>query len=183
MFQMFQQAMKEKAQLEESMKDLATQNRSLLLELKATIQLQRELPPQVLLQKPVILHDPLGRSAPFHIEFINSVDALMAVLKVRFEHVGFERVRRLLFELRETNGQKEINIFGPWETAFLVSSSQHLLSFTEYSKPGQQVEMSMLFGAKEGQYLDRCPRCSFVGEGRFYEGQNIQWYDPIFLLQ
>lgn len=71
----------------------------------------------------MILLDALGRIAPFHLEFITSADALLAVLKVRFKNVGSNRVQRLLFDLRQVGKKNEIDFFAPWETVFLVSGS------------------------------------------------------------
>lgn len=108
------------------MSSLLTQNQRLeghILELKALVNSQKNVPPQIMLQRPVVLHDALGRIAPFHLEFISSAEALLAVLRVRFEQVGADRVRRLMFDLRETSMQKHIDIFGPWEQAFLVRAS------------------------------------------------------------
>ena len=109
MFSLLQEAIAQNKLLEEQ-----------CLEIKAAITLQKDIPPQVLLQKPVVLNDALGRIAPFHLEFINSPEALLAVLRVRFQNVGKHRINQLLFELRNSKTQSEIDFTGPWERAFLV---------------------------------------------------------------
>ena len=60
------------------------QNKELLQsvsELKKMLELQAAVPPQVLLQQPVILLDPFGKTAPFHLDFIDSCDCFMSVRK------------------------------------------------------------------------------------------------------
>jgi hypothetical protein len=123
MFRLLQDVLKQKDRLEQQMKDLTAQNNSLethILEIKASIKTQNEVPPQILLQRPIILHDALGRIAPFHLEFISSVEALLAVLKIRFKNVGLKKVTLLEFELRERKQQKQIILQAPWETVFMV---------------------------------------------------------------
>ena len=43
-------------------------------EILTVIEMDKEIPAQVLLSKPVILLDARGRSAPFHLEFIDSTE-------------------------------------------------------------------------------------------------------------
>ena len=50
------------------------------------IKCQQLVPPRVLLQKPVTLLDACGEVAAFHLEFIGSLEAFIAVLKTRFKH-------------------------------------------------------------------------------------------------
>ena len=40
----------------------------------AAIKANKEIPPQVLLSKPAILHDARGRTFHFHLDFINSAE-------------------------------------------------------------------------------------------------------------
>lgn len=47
---------------------------ALVNDLPTRIRLESEIPPQVLLQKPVTFLDALGRVAPMHLDFINSVE-------------------------------------------------------------------------------------------------------------
>ena len=116
-----------------------------IAQLQSMLQLQQELPPQVMLQKPVILLDALGRVAPFHIDFVTSMDALREALKVRFRDFGvsapgLQKVDRLEFVLRDYRA--ELSLTKPWNTIF---------------KPGQSVNMSMVF--HERIEMESCPRC------------------------
>ena len=70
---------------------LMQQNRDLLHsieELKGLLRVQSMIPAQVLLQQPVILLDAFGKVAPFHLEFIDSSEAFLSVLKIRFRKEG-----------------------------------------------------------------------------------------------
>jgi hypothetical protein len=128
MFRLLQDSFKQKDRLEQQIKDLMAQNNSLethILEIKAAVKIQNEVPPQILLQRPVVLNDALGRIAPFHLEFISSVEALLAVLKIRFKNVGLKKISLLEFELRERRQQKRIILQAPWETVFMVGAHQH----------------------------------------------------------
>jgi hypothetical protein len=128
MFRLLQGTLKQKDRLEQQMKDLMAQNKSLethILEIKAAVKIQNEVPPQILLQRPVVLNDALGRIAPFHLEFISSVEALLAVLKIRFKNVGLKKISLLEFELRERRQQKQIILQAPWETVFMVGAHEH----------------------------------------------------------
>ena len=123
MFTLLQQTLDDNSKLKAQVHTLISQNNSLeahILDIKATLLTQNELPPQILLQEPVILHDPLGRIAPFHLEFINSRDAFLAVLRVRFEFKGLGKIIRREFDLREQRGQKSIWLARTWDRVFLV---------------------------------------------------------------
>ena len=118
------------------------------------LQIQRDMeqiPPQVQRQQPVFLLDACGRSAPFHLEFISSAEALIAVLAIKFERFGAgEAVRRRDFALEYTGTKRDIDLRRDWELCFT---------------PGQRVEMSMIF---RGAPLETttCPRCrSFCEAG------------------
>ena len=127
MFPMLEEALAERKTLESQMAMLAMQNRTLethLIELKAAVQQQKEIPAQVLLRRPVILIDAFEENRlPFHLEFINSFEALFAVFMIRFRDKGelaIDRIRRQLFDMFETSKQKRIDLNGPWAKAFLV---------------------------------------------------------------
>lgn len=92
----------------QNLKDQNNRSENRILELISSMKVQKEVPPQVLLQRPVILHDALGRISPFHLEFISSAKAFLPVLEARFEHVGLNRVRRHLFILRDLK-KTEVN--------------------------------------------------------------------------
>ncbi|KAH7378590.1 hypothetical protein BKA64DRAFT_648594 [Cadophora sp. MPI-SDFR-AT-0126] len=142
----------------QTLSQMRGQNRELLnqfsslvkqvVQVKDTIKLQRHPPPQVLLQKPVILYDALGRISHFHLDFIDSFTAFMAVLRIRFETVGLKKIEREEFRLEEVARRRTINLKLPWKDVF---------------RPGQQVEMSMIF-ERENMPQSRCPGCNVISE-------------------
>ena len=104
-------------------------------ELGRMVQMQKAIPPQVSLQQPVVLLDCFGNRAPFHLEFIDSLDCFMAVLKVRFAQAGAKKsgiakLENHEFSIQDTQRKRFVDLTRPWETVF---------------KPGQQVDMSMVF--------------------------------------
>lgn len=143
MFNLLQSACQQNETLHQEVKDLHTQNNVLvrhILDVKDSLRTQRNLPPQVLLQSPVILNDALGRIAPFHLDFIDSVEAFIAVLQIRFEHVGRPKVSRLEFDLRDTGNQKPIALRKSWKGVFRVCYTHYF-----YSRLiGDQVTLLML---------------------------------------
>lgn len=116
-----QEAMKQ--QLEDALKekkDLQVH----LTEIKTMIQVQQELPSQVLLRRPVVLIDAFeGNRLPFHLEFINCFEALFSVLSIRFNDKGdpaIQRIRRQMFILYEHSKQRQVDMAGQWSNAFKV---------------------------------------------------------------
>ena len=140
-------------------------HRQLLQEVSALqqllqLQLQRELPPQVPLQKPVVLLDACGRVAPFHLEFINSAEAFIAVLKVRFMQSGvtvkgLQKLDRSEFVLQDH--RRDLSLNKSWETVF---------------RPGQNVNMSMLF--RRTSLEGTCPSC--YNENVYQGCGTTEWY-------
>ena len=128
-------------------------------QLQNMLELQQELPPQVMLQKPVILLDALGKVAPFHLDFITSMDALREALKARFRDFGvsapgLEKVDRSEFVLQDH--RSDLSLTKPWNTIF---------------KPGQSVNMSMVF--RRSAELEYCPRCQAYNVPA--EGSHTVW--------
>lgn len=124
MFELLQETLTQNRGLRRDMQDLKDQNHALVhhvVEMKEALRTQRFIPSQVLLQQPVILHDALGRIAPFHLEFIDSVAAFLAVLEIRFEHVGRQKISRLEFTFHDTVHQKQIALRRSWRNVFRVS--------------------------------------------------------------
>ncbi|KAH0561932.1 hypothetical protein GP486_003359 [Trichoglossum hirsutum] len=99
-----------------------------IAQLRSSFEQQNKIPPQVMLQRPVQFLDACGRLAPFHLEFINSPEAFLAVLKVRFKYAGLRKIEKREFELRETGSKRRLDLSAPWDSVFL---------------PGQKVDMSM----------------------------------------
>ena len=130
---------------------LMRQNRDLMKsvqDLQRMLQIQMTIPPQVLLQQPVILLDAFGKLAPFHLEFIDCLETFAAVLKVRFRkegvrQPGLAKVDNREFIIQETRRKRPIDIEKPWSTVF---------------QPGQEVDMSMVFHRLESP-ASTCPGC------------------------
>ena len=114
------------------------QNKQLLHsigDLKSMLQTQNAVPPQVLLQQPVILLDPFGKIAPFHMDFIDSSECFMAVLKARFQRngvtpAGLSKLENGDFLIQDTRQRRAIDLNRNWAAVF---------------RPGQHVDMSMVF--------------------------------------
>ena len=114
------------------------QNKQLLHsieDLRSMLQTQSAVPPQVLLQQPVILLDPFGKIAPFHMDFIDSSECFMAVLKARFRRngvtpAGLSKLENGDFLIQDTRRRRAIDLNKNWTAVF---------------RPGQNVDMSMVF--------------------------------------
>lgn len=116
-----------------------------LRQIKGMMQVQVHIPPQVLLSKPVTLLDACGKVSAFHLDFINSAEAFVAVLKIRFEQEGVTPpgVRMLdksQFILRDHRGP--FNLSKPWN---------------KLVRPNQKINMSMLF--RRTVPPSTCPAC------------------------
>ena len=117
-----------------------------------------EIPGQVERQRPVYLIDALGRTSPFHLEFIRSPEALLAVLAINFEKFGAaSKIRNREFVIEDSLSKKHINLNLDWDLCFL---------------PGQQVEMSMLFEQQPTSYVT-CPSCKTPCDSD--GGKEIEW--------
>lgn len=148
--QCFEMLMQQNTQLIRSVQDL-----------QRMMQIQMTIPPQVLLQQPVILLDAFGKLAPFHLEFIDSLEIFTAVLKIRFRkegvrQAGLAKVDNREFAIQETRRRKPIDVEKPWSKVF---------------QPGQEVDMSMVFHQVES-HPNTCPGCSRENENS--ENQ-VQW--------
>jgi hypothetical protein len=116
------------------------------------------LPPQIERQQPVIFRDALNRVAPIHLEWINSHEAFLAVLEVRFKDVGIEKVRRGEFALQKAGATTDIDLRKPWEACF---------------RPGQQVDMSIIFKQHGPWNMAVCPVCNHECFGE--TSSEIEW--------
>jgi hypothetical protein len=128
---MLNEALANERAVERRLADIGMQNERLgthLNEVKAIVQSQRELPPQVLLQRPVILIDAFdGRPLPFHLDFIDSLEALVAVFMIRFRDKGataLDRIHQHDFCTYEHSKQRLINTRAPWSKVFKVSRKE-----------------------------------------------------------
>jgi hypothetical protein len=101
-----------------------------------------------LIEEPFILEDAVGRIAPVHLQFVTSWDAFNAVLEIRFREMqGFNKVKQKQYGLQDKATKRDIEQTRPWQRAFL---------------PGQRIEMSFLFDARDNQggVSDvTCPGC------------------------
>jgi hypothetical protein len=107
------------------------------------VKMQATIPPQMERQQPVYFLDACGRLAPFHLEFITSAEAFLAVLKVKFKDCGLRKIENGEFFLEETHTLREIDIRRPWEMCF---------------RPGQTVAMSICF-ERSSRKGNACPAC------------------------
>lgn len=144
---------------------LMLQNKELMRsvqELNRILKVQTAIPPQVLLQKPVILLDAFGKIAPFHLDFIDSMECFTAVLKIRFRQAGIEKaglskLENGEFTIQETRHKRPVDLCKPWPMLF---------------RPGQEVDMSMVFH-RFACPPNTCPGCSRINEN---DEEQIEWY-------
>lgn len=119
--------------------------------LSALKQLQDSLPPQVLLQQPVMFTDALDRIAPIHLDWIDTWDAFLAVLEVRFTHLGYNKIKRKEFALQDTATRIDLPFARPIDRCL---------------KPGQKIDMSMIFQDQASESLSNsCPHCQTPCDG------------------
>jgi hypothetical protein len=125
---LLEEAVAERKALERTMEELMAQNRRLeyhLVEFKSAVLQQRNIPAPVMLRSPVILIDAFEENRlPFHLEFIDSFEALFAVFMVKFKDRGelaMERIRRKMFDMNELSRQTRIDFDEPWNKTLRVS--------------------------------------------------------------
>ncbi|EUC46322.1 hypothetical protein COCMIDRAFT_67724, partial [Bipolaris oryzae ATCC 44560] len=109
------------------------------------------IPAQVQRQEPVYLIDAFNRERPFHLEFVRSAEALLAVLKIDIKQSGCDSnmIDRGEYVIEESGTQNLISLTEPWDSGFF---------------PGQRVAMSVIFkGRTTAKSL--CPRCGNDCEG------------------
>lgn len=117
---------------------IVQQNKQLMQsveDMRMMLQMQAKIPPQVMLQQPVIFLDPFGKTAPFHLEFIDSSECFIAVLKVRFSNAGvtpagLSKLDNHDFLIQDSRRRRPIDLKKNWSSVF---------------RPGQNVDMSMIF--------------------------------------
>lgn len=148
--------------LVESNRRLVASNERMTYELqqmRCAVQLQLELPPQVVLQKPVTLLDACGKVSAFHLDFITCPEALLAVLRIRFQQHGVtEDALQMLddsqFVLKDHGGQLDLS--KPW---------------SQVLRPNQKIDMSMVF--RRDKSSSACPVCQWHNEDR--TEAEIEW--------
>ena len=116
------------------------------------------IPGQIDRQQPVFLIDALGRTSPFHLEFVRSPEALIAVLAANFEKYGAaSKIQNREFAIEDSLTKQDVNFESDWDLCFF---------------PGQRVEMSMIF-EQQTTPKTTCPRCKIACEGD--SGKEIEW--------
>lgn len=124
-----------------------------------------QLPAQVERQQPVYFTDVFNRQAPFHLEFIRSAEALLAVIKTNFKTLGCHPnlVNTDFFVIEEAGTYRHIDITKDWEHCFY---------------PGQRVAMSMVFGISFSlscEYITTfCPECKTQSNSKA-ESAEVSW--------
>ncbi|CZR68083.1 uncharacterized protein PAC_17982 [Phialocephala subalpina] len=118
------------------------------------------IPGQVERQQPVYFIDALGRHTPFNLEFILSAEALTHVLSSNFRNIGSgsQKIERGEFAIQDTGLKSDIDLTGPWESCF---------------RPGQRVDMSMVFVSKKNP-SQSCPACQQDNGDGFEEDQDVE---------
>ncbi|KAL9578027.1 MAG: hypothetical protein Q9212_005990 [Teloschistes hypoglaucus] len=121
--------------------------------------LLKNIPGQIRRQRPVYLNDAIGRHIPFHLEFITSSGALVSLLADKFKYMGraSEKIKRNQFSINDTRTKQIIDLKRPWESCF---------------KPGQHVEMSMVFNTFKSPHRS-CPGCHHPCDTGF--GKDVEW--------
>ena len=117
---------------------MVQQNKQLMQsieDMRMMLQLQAQVPPQVMLQQPVTFLDPFGKTAPFHLDFIDSSECFMAVLKARFSSAGvssagLSKLDNHEFLIQDSRRRRPIDLKKNWSLVF---------------RPGQNIDMSMIF--------------------------------------
>lgn len=139
-------------------------------------QYMSRLPAQVELEQPVQLLDALGKRAPFHLNFVRSVEALIVVLAVNFEKHGNgkEKIQSAEFVLQDAATKRDIDLTADWQTCFM---------------PGRHVETSMIVPKRRDPddpwVADpNCPRCRFAcakPDHLICEGCGLQFHTTFLL--
>ena len=119
--------------------------------------MQGTMSQQIERQQPVLFLDACGRLSPIHLEFINSAEAFLAVLKTRFKDYGLQRIERKQFALEESQIKRAIDLRRPWHQCFL---------------PGQRIDMSMIF-TRAKTPGSTCPSCLY--ESTIDMNHEVEW--------
>jgi hypothetical protein len=129
---------------------------------------KEEIPPRILFQQPVKLLNACGYVSPIYLDLIDSLEAFITVVKVKFKQrgvssKGLSKVDNGEFVLRV--GQKEVSLNQEWQALF---------------RPGQTVTMSMIFYSKSFSATHRCFGCHSNIDSVLSD--EIEWYGSIPML-
>jgi hypothetical protein len=126
--------------------------------------MERTLPPQVLWQQPVTFLDASNRYMPLNLECINSLEVFLAVLEVKFQGLGEEKIRRREFCLQDSATKDRLDIDRrPWDRIFY---------------PGQAFEMSMTFEHASSTDSTICAACGVEADNMYDNGK---WYQSLII--
>lgn len=107
--------------------------------------------------------DAYNREILFHLEFVQSAEALLTVLKLNYQdsECGTDLIDTGEYVIEERGSHKATDLMSRWETCFY---------------PGQRVAMSMILRKVElsSLYKSHCPACSTENGNR--TDAEISWY-------
>ncbi|CAI6241983.1 unnamed protein product [Periconia digitata] len=108
-----------------------------------------QLPGQIQRQQPVYFTDPYNKESPFHLEFVRSPEALLAILKINLKESGCgpAMIDRGEFAIEELGTRRKVDLAAPWDICFF---------------PGQKVAMSMVFKEPLKDAKSSCPSCGTI---------------------
>ena len=129
------------------------------------LKMQSALPAQVDRQQPVYFLDAFGYLSPMHLEFVNSLEAFLAVLEVRHKHAGLRKIQRGEYALEDRGSRRGIDLQRPWHACFM---------------PGQKVDMSMIFHGND-EARSSCPGCQCETDDD--NAMSVEWCVFQVLLQ
>jgi hypothetical protein len=98
----------------------------------------------------MIFLDAMNRRTPIQLDWIQSTEAFLAVLKVHFRDNGLSKIEAGEYAIQATKTQKDINLDRPWNATFF---------------PGQSYDMSMTFRDMTDWQTQSCPRCQWECQG------------------
>lgn len=158
------------SQFQNNLCNVANEIRESNLQIYRTfLTMQSALPPQVERQQPVYFHDACGLQSPFHLEFINSWEAFVAVLSVKFKQRGLFVVEKKQYVLEDANHRRLIDMNRPFEACFF---------------PGQQVNMDACFD-ENSDTANCCPVCrhaEFGSQDEAIDGYCLESIDEVVLI-
>lgn len=126
---------------------------------RMVLKMQLSLPAQVEDQKPVYFLDACAFQARIDLTWINSWEAFLAVLGVRFKQRGLKIVERKQFVLEDANSKLLVDGNRPFESCFI---------------PGRKINMDAFLDEK-GNTGKCCPSCRYE-ELDAKADQAIDWY-------
>ena len=86
-----------------------------------------------------------------------TLQAFIAVLKVRFRDIGLRKIEKGQFALEDTRRKHGLDLAKPWTTLI---------------RPGQHISMSMVFHRQQIS-TGICPSCG--GENDEFENDEVEW--------